>query len=167
MSQVYNLDLETMLSTLSRRQLSGSLVANIPRGKVGRESAYIEITVDSGKILFCSLLSGQTNFTGESAIQIIVGLGVIPWSFTATTKQSSSTTLQTTQPMFPAVPRPVPRRLVVLQPADLARLPRSHFHTYAYIDGRRTVEEIAHLLRVTPKQIEDILFDLQKWQVIQ
>ncbi len=167
MPQVYNLDLEMMLSTLARRQLSGSLTADIPRGRVGRDVAHIEIIVDNGKIISCLLQSEQNRFVGASAIQMIVQLGVVPWTFAVATKQPS---MEITQPSVPAIFVPqarIPRRLVVLQAAELAQLPRTHFHVYAYIDGQRTVEEIARLLRVGPKRIESILFDLQRWQVIQ
>ncbi len=167
MPQVYNLDLETMLSTLSRRQLSGSLVADVPKGKVGREPAHIEINVDSGKIVFCSLQSGKTHLTGESMLQIIAQLEVIPWIFTAIPKHMSASPVQSLVPLGVVSQTSIPRRLGTLQPTDLARLPRAHFQVYAYIDGKKTVIEIAQLLRTTPEQIERILFDLRTWNIVE
>ncbi len=167
MPQVYNLDLETMLSTLSRRQLSGSLVADVPRGRVGREPGHIEISVDSGKVVSCSLQSGQTYITGESALQILARLDIIPWIFTASPKQSLVPSTQSLVPIGEVSRIPIPRRFGTLQQTELARLPRTHFQVYAYIDGKRTVEEIAHQLRTTPQQIERVLFDLQTWKIVQ
>ncbi len=165
MPQVYNLDLETMLSTLSRRQLSGSLVADVPKGKVGRESAHIEINVDSGKIVFCSLQSGKTHLTGESVLHMIAQIEVIPWIFTA--RHMSASSVQALIPLGAVSQTSIPRRLGTLQPTDLARLPRTHFQVYAYIDGKKTVKEIAQQLRATPEQIERVLFDLRSWNVVE
>ncbi len=173
MSQVYNLDLETMLSTLSRRQLSGNLVADVPRARVGRESAHIEIHVDGGKVISCSLQSGRTYLTGENALQIIARLDVIPWLFTASPKQTLAPPTSSPVPSRQLVPigevsqTHIPKRFGTLQQTDLARLPRTHFQVYAYIDGKRTVEEIAQQLRATPEQIERVLFDLQAWKIVQ
>ncbi len=174
MSQVYNLDLETMLSTLSRRQLSGHLVADVPRARVGRESAHIEIHVDGGKVISCSLQSGQTYLTGENALQIIARLDVIPWLFTASPKQalpqSTSSPVPSGRQLVPigeVSQTYIPKRFGTLQQTDLARLPRTHFQVYAYIDGKRTVEEIAQQLRATPGQIERVIFDLQAWKIVQ
>lgn len=176
MPQVYNLDLETMLSTLSRRQLSGSLVAEVPRGRVGREPTYIDISVDSGKVISCSLRSGRTYITGANALQVIAQLEVIPWLFTTSSTQETAQTPQAPQPVpsgqqlipMGGISRiRIPRRLGTLQQTDLARLPRSHFQVYAYIDGRRTVEEIAQQLRATTGQVERVLVDLQMWRVVQ
>ncbi len=165
MSQVYNLDLETMLSTLSRRQLSGSLVADVPKGRVGREPAHIEINVNSGKIISCSLRSGRLYVTGENVLQILARLDIIPWIFSVSPQQSSVT--QSLVPMTEVSQARIPRRLGALQQADLARLPRTHFQVYAYIDGKKTIEEIAQQLRTTTEQIERVLLDLQTWNIVQ
>ncbi len=181
MSQLYNLDLETMLSTLFRRQLSGSLVADVARGRVGRESAHIEIRVDSGKVVFCSLQSGRMYLTGDNALQVIAQIEMVPWIFTAVARPKEQQRLLPAQQLVPIEEAPqqqlvpvekvpqfrAPKRLGTLQQTDLARLPRSHFQVYAYIDGRRTVEEIAQQLRATTEQIERILVDLQTWGVVQ
>ena len=168
MPQVYNLDLETMLSTLSRRQLSGSLIADVPRGRVGREPAHIEISVDSGKVVSCSLQSGQIYVTGENVLQILARLDIIPWIFAVSSpKQSSVPSSQALVPLREVPQIPIPRRLGTLQQVELARLPRTHFQVYAYIDGKRTIEEIAQQLRTTPEQIERVLFDLQTWKIVQ
>ena len=168
MPQVYNLDLETMLATLSRRQLSGNLVADIARGKVGREPAHLEISVDSGKIVSCLLQSGQTYVTGENVLQLLARLEIIPWVFVASSPQQSvgPATKSLVPPGEVSQPR-VPRRLATLQQGELARLPRTHFQVYAYLDGRKTIEEIAQLLRTTPEQIERVLLDLQTWKIVQ
>ncbi len=167
MPQVYNLDLETMLFTLSRRQLSGSLVADVPKGRVGKELTHIELSVDSGKVVYCSLKSGQTYVTGENALQIIARLDVIPWSFTSSLRQSAVTLAQPLLPPGPIFQTHIPKRSKTLQSSELAQLPRTHFQVYAYIDGKRTVEELARLLRTTNEQIERILFDLRMWKVVQ
>ncbi len=167
MPQVYNLDLETMLSTLARRQLSGNLVADVPKGKVGRESAHIEINVDSGKLISCSLKSGQTIITGENALQTIARLDVIPWSFTSAPSQLTVATTQSLSPTGLVPLARIPRRSITLQPTDLAKLPRTHFQVYAYIDGKKTIEELAHLLRTTNEQIERVLADLRAWKIVQ
>ena len=167
MPQVYNLDLETMLSTLARRQLSGNLVADVPKGRVGRESAHIEINVDSGKLISCSLRSGQAIITGENALQIIARLDVIPWSFTSAPSQLTVATTQSLSPTGLVPLARIPKRSITLQSADLAKLPRTHFQVYAYIDGKRTVEELAHLLRTTNGQIERVLADLRAWKIVQ
>ena len=167
MPQVYNLDLETMLSTLSRRQLSGSLVADVPKGRVGKEPAHIEISVDSGKMISCLLRSGRMYETGENALQIIARLDIIPWSFTASLSQSSVTSALSLLPTKLVSQARIPQRSTTLQSTELAKLPRTHFQVYAYIDGKRTVEEIAHLLRATNEQIEHVLFELRMWKIVQ
>ncbi len=166
MLQVYNLDLETMLSTLSRRQLSGRLVADVPRGRVGREPAHIEISVDSGKVVSCSLQSGQAYVTGENVLRILARLDIIPWIFTASPKQSLVPSTQSLISIGEVSQTHIPRRLGTLPQVKLARLPRTHFQVYAYLDGKRTVEEIAQQLRTTPQQIERVLFELQTWKIV-
>jgi hypothetical protein len=166
MGGVYNLDLETMLATLLRRQQSGILSARLPSGKVGKGPGHIEIVLNRGKVVTCQLTAGQLDLRGRDALQVIAGLGVLPWAFVASPPQSS---LARTQPL-PAVQltfeERVPRRLVTLQGSQLAKLPRPHFQVYAHVDGKRTLGEIANLLRLTPEQIENILGDLQAWQLV-
>ncbi len=167
MTQVYNLDLETMLFTLSRRQLSGNLTADISKGRGKKELIHIEITVESGKVLSCLLQSNQIQLRDERALESIAQLGMIPWSFSVSPRQSIGEQARPVLALKVATQAGTPVRLVNLQSENLAKLPRTHFQVYAYVDGRRTVEEIAHLLRTTPQQIEDVLFELQAWRVVQ
>ncbi|GCE13851.1 hypothetical protein [Tengunoibacter tsumagoiensis] len=182
MRQAYNLNLEAVLSVLLRHQLSGTLSASLPKSKVLKEASQVEILIDRGKLQFCELKSDQRTLYGEDALKLIAQMGIIPWTFDqaplsgSRSPQSSGllpipkfTTSGAHQQYSPA-PVPfharTPSKLVVLASADLSRLPRPHFLVYANVDGKRSLAEIAHLLRTTPDKLEDIVRDLQGWNLI-
>lgn len=163
MHETYQLDLDTMLSTLARRQLSGTLMADVLRGRLRKETWHIEMTLQRGEVATCWLSQRQTRITDEEALQMIRQLGVIPWTFiTAITSPSMSGIQNQTVGRTGAVPS----QLVSLPASELTRLPRPHFQVYAYVDGRRNIASIAQLLRATPAQIETVLRDLQTWKLI-
>lgn len=181
MRQVYNLNLEAVLSVLLRRQLSGTLTAMLPKGKVLKEPSHIEMLIDRGKLQSCELRSDQRTLRGEEALRVIAQLGLIPWIFEParantsrllphsgplTTHPLMATDMQRYAPLQNPFHTRIPRKVGQLSPADLARLPRPYFQVYANIDGRHTLAEIAALLRTTPERIEGIVRDLQTWQLI-
>ncbi|WP_126549021.1 hypothetical protein [Dictyobacter kobayashii] len=81
MHQTYNLNLEAVLSVLMRRQLSGTLSANVPKGKGVREPFRIEMAIDHGRIQSCDIKGAQKYLRGDEALKTIAQLGVLPWLF--------------------------------------------------------------------------------------
>jgi hypothetical protein len=168
-NQTYNLDLEMMLTTLARRQLSGRLFADIVKGKKAKEGSHVEIVIDRGKIISCRLSIGSIIMNGEQALQMIRRQGTIPWTFLLASTQSSNASVMpgSSRQLSRVIAYYVPRRLVLLSSSELARLPRFYFQVYANIDGKKTSVEIARVLRVTSEQVERVCLDLQSWQLIQ
>jgi hypothetical protein len=165
MHQTYLLDLDTMLSTLSRYQLSGLLYASIARGRMRKEQWQIEMTLYRGKVATCLLLINQARVTGEEALQAIQPLGAIPWKFVIniTSPALSSVRTGTQSHQEPGL---IPKQTVSLPATEISRLPRSHFLVYASVNGKRTVENIAQLLKATPEQVEQVLQELQSWGLV-
>ncbi|WP_136625167.1 hypothetical protein [Dictyobacter kobayashii] len=86
----------------------------------------------------------------------------VPWS-----PYSGSGIQQQFSPARPVNnPTWIPGKVDILSSTDLSRLPRPHFQVYANVDGKRSVAEIAYLLRTTPDRIENILRDLVSWGLV-
>lgn len=111
--------------------------------------------------------NGHASLSGENALQIIAQVEVIPWIFVVSPKQSLALSVQPFAPTGEVLQTCIPKRFGTLQQTELARLPRPYFQVYAYVDGKKTVEEIAQLLRTTPEHVERILSDLQAWRIVQ
>ena len=166
MEQEYYLDLEAVLSIFAGRHLSGKLVADIPKGKLGKDVGYIEVVLEQGKVVSCLFAHGGTPLSGQDALNIIAGLGSISWTFSGTSMRPLPVSREQEDEVVlsqnTVIQKRTPRRTSVLTPPVLARLSRQHFRTYAYVDGQRPVEDIARLMRGTPEQVMRLLQDLEQ-----
>ena len=156
--EVFNLDFETMLSTLTRRRLSGTLVSDIPRGRGRKEPMHIEIIIDQGKISSCLLLQSRTRLVDNEVLATVALLGTLPWTFEATQAQVVSN-----------APRQgvwIPKRIADHPVTDFYQLSYLHFLVFSSIDGRKSVEEIANSLHTHLEQVKQTLLELEKLRFV-
>ncbi len=156
--EVYSLDLESMLSTLTLRRLSGTLVSDLLRSRAPKKPIHIEITLDQGKISSCLMLRGRVRLVDNDALLAVMRLGTLPW------------TLEVAQPL--AVSNPslsvvwIPKRLAEHPVTDFYQLSYAHYLVFSDVDGKKSVEEIAKLLRANLEQVKQILLELEKLRFI-
>ena len=156
--EVYSLDLETMLATLARRRLSGTLVSDLPRGRGRKEPVHIEITLDQGKISSCLLLRGHARLVNNDALLAVTQLGTLPWTFEASLVRSvSNTSLSAAW---------IPKRVAEHPVTDFYQLSYHHFLVFSSIDGKKSVEEIANSLGANPEQVKPLLLELEKLRFV-
>jgi len=60
----------------------------------------------------------------------------------------------------------VPQRLVSVEKNIMRSWPRNHRLIFALVDGKRSVEKIAAMLKLTQKNVEEVLSDLHRIGVI-
>ena len=163
---MYTLDIETMRQIMQKHKQTGHLHADLPSGVPSlRETCHVEIALKDGKMVSCSIASSQHLLTGDKAYKELTRLGRIHWTFVPSSPP-------VTQPRLPShslekKARSRPRRIVEVEPWQMRSWPRQHKLVYELTDGTRNVQEIAKLLSTTPKEIEEILIDLQRILVIQ
>ena len=80
MYQSYQLDLDTLLSTLARRQVSGVLTAEVMRGHWRKERGQIEITLYRGRVATSLLTMKTLKLAGEDALRTIKSMGFLTWT---------------------------------------------------------------------------------------
>ena len=156
--EVYSLDLETMLSTLARRRISGTLVSDLPRSRGRKESVHVEITLDQGKMSSCVMLRGRVRLIDNDALLAVVQLGTLPWRLEA------SQALPVLNPSLPVVW--IPKRLAEHPVTDFYQLSYTHYLVFSDIDGKKSVEEIAKSLRANLEQVKQILLELEKLRFV-
>jgi hypothetical protein len=163
------------------------LQAELPNGVAGvRERCHVEIDVMTGKIVACRIRSnsGRVVAWGDDVLREVYRLGILDWNLTLQRQTPSPVGRDLITPALtnPTIPSPlektpvegiptsgtslIPRRLVLLEPWQMASWPRTYRMVYALVDGKKSVTKITEILSVSPGTVEQVLRDLQAMRVI-
>ena len=154
-----------MLQEFQQNAILQTEIQSVPDGR-GR--FYVYLSLFEGKISSCSIKdgNGQTLLAGNNALQWLQRMGTLNW--TLTLQQTPTPTPTQTNPLLP-VPAPrifVPRRIVYVAQEQMRTWPRKHRTLFVLIDGKKSVEQLAGLLSLSVKEVEQVLSDLQANKLI-
>jgi len=181
-------DLTSLLWILKMSRQSGVVLVELREMK-GRPTgepwqAYLYLT--EGKAVACYVYSkrdGRLLFSNEEAMRWLTKWGQREFAWVALTPEQSrsfhlpqqSATPQRLLPppkraapaqrldeVLPMSNKVVPQRLVLVEQDVMRSLPRNHRRVLALVDGKRSVEKIAAMLRLPLKNVEAVLSDLHK-----
>jgi hypothetical protein len=174
---VYTKDFASLLQLLDISQQSGTLFVE----REG-EAWQARLQLREGELLSCFIVGvpdGHLLLSGTQAVDWLSRRGELQWRLEELQKlpESSSdvpsrpspglpqgTRQQGLQPPYPSMPsaprasRLIPRRIG--QPANIFLWSRDTRHVFALIDGVRSLEEIAALLRKSPEEVFPLFREL-------
>ncbi len=161
---MYKLDVAALLQMLQEFQQNATLQTEIQSVPAGRGRFYVHLSIFEGKVASCSIKDGdgQVLLANNNALQWLQRLGTLHW--TLTLQQTSTPTPVQTKPSLPQVPAPrvfVPRRIAPIAHEQMSTWPRKHRTIFVLIDGKKSVEQLASLLSLQVKDVEQVLSDLQ------
>nr|BBH88822.1 hypothetical protein KTC_35730 [Thermosporothrix sp. COM3] len=170
---MYNLDIETLISVLQNRRITGFLEADLSTGGLSGSlrKGTILVELQMGKIVTIRIRNpkGQLLFDGQQALQKIRGI-VFAWQLTEATtpdKNRASSFMGNPNPalerypaqysparsLLPASPSQpdsrsmlIPVRYQNIPPGYLQHLSRTARSIYALVNGANTIQRIAALL---------------------
>ena len=151
-------DLTTLLQILNETQ------ANCVISTVGEASGapwQAQLTLFEGQVTFCQVLNsvnGQILLTNSTAVHWLASLGNLAWEQMDAPPRPSQAD--------PFHPHAVPRRLAASEQGGVHMWSRKQRQVFGLVDGKRSIERIAMLLRQPPGMVEDIVYDLQSSGVI-
>ncbi len=166
---MYTISLADIMQTLQIFRQSGRLQTELPdvRGLKGQFQA--ELIIAAGKIISCSITnrSGQIIIGNDEAVLLLYNLGELNWTLTlqAETAPTNPPNIQNTASL-PRLRPLIPRRIALPRQGQVNTWPRKHRAVFALIDGQKNIEQIAAVLSLSRKNVEEILRDLQSIQVI-
>lgn len=177
-------DLTSLLWILKMSRQSGIVLIELLGRKETETSvpwqACLQLIV--GKAVSCRIYSkidGRVLFPDEEAMHWLIRWEKREFAWMALTPEQARALLLLHQPsqvaLLPPPKRqegniiPPGRGTAIPQPLTLAMRswPRNHRRVFALIDGKRSVEQIATLLKLSPKSIEAILKDLSTMGFLQ
>jgi hypothetical protein len=184
----YTIDLDTILQILGGFQQNGVLQGDLPVRKVGNKvpwRAYLRLV--EGKVVACSIIDNRDRpvQSGESALNVLRRAGQLHWLMNREEgSDSGPLPTEVQRRITPALPQYspvyadppqgmstsslVPRRLILMSMEQMNQTGWSRIYrqVYAMVDGARSVETIASILRVPVGNVERVLNDLQMMRII-
>ncbi len=166
---MYKLDVAALLLMLQEFQQNATLETEIASVPAGRGRFHVHLSLAEGRVVSCTIEdgNGQTQLAGKDALQWLERLGTLSWTLTL---QKTTTPLPAqTKPLQAPAPTPriyVPRRIAYVTQEQINTWPRKHRIVFGLIDGKKRVEQLAGLLSLSPKEVQQVLVDLQTRRLI-
>jgi hypothetical protein len=169
---MYSLEYERMVQVLRQLRSSGEFHADIPSRPPLRQGGRIILLVQKGNVVSCFILdkNGQKLYHDAEAQRLLPMFGVLDWKLinSAPTKTTASATSSSSIPaMYPTenLAGFIPRRLGISpgQAYAWSALERS---VYSLVDGTRSIEQIALILRRPTTTIEQVIRGFEASRVI-
>ena len=159
-------DLTTFLEILKETRANG-IIATAGADAEGPWQA--QLILAEGRVTFCRIqksVDGQLLLTDGPALRWLASQGNLPWQqITASPPQDLLPPPRGSQ-ADPLQPAAIPQRLAVLESRGMASWSRKQRQVFGLIDGQRSIERIAMLLRQPVEVAEDIVRDLHAKGVI-
>jgi len=167
--QTYYLDLQSLLTILSRQKRSGHLQANEVRVPKMRGTIRISIFIEHGVLQSCQFLQKDAVvLEKENAYQIAMSLRPIEWQWYPLA--TPPTQFSPTQPHPPAVQksRDMPSQTPRAQNRALfQQLSREYRYVLSLCDGTRSLQEIATTLHIPLQVLTSYVNNLERAGFIQ
>lgn len=166
---MYKLDLAAMLQMLQEFRQNAVLQTEISSVPGAKGRFQVQLDMFDGKITSCSIRSGdgQVLLAGDDAFTWLQDLGALNW--TVTLRQISTSALTQSSPALtpsPVLRSPIPRRSVYVGQEQMRLWPRKYRVVFVLIDGRKSVEQIAGLLSLSIREVEEVVYELQANRLI-
>lgn len=133
------------------------------------EPWHAQLILLDGQVTFCTIQSsvdGYSLLTDSEAIHWLANLGNLQWEQVPSLPQQPSQSLLHASQAVLLSPIEVPQRLIQVEKGAIDAWPRKHRQVFALVDGHRSIERIADILRQPLHVVEDTLQDLQAKGVI-
>jgi hypothetical protein len=163
---MYTSDLTSLLGMLKETRANGVISSE---GTGPGELWQAQLTLFEGQVTTCHVqtsVHGQSLFTDGAAIRWLASLGNLTWKPVASTPQQASLSVLHDSQAVLFQASEVPRRLAQVEQGAIHSWSRKQRQVFALVDGRRSAERIAVILRQPLNVVEDILHDLQSRGVI-
>ena len=144
-------------------QATQATCAIITRGAETGEPWQAQLTLSEGQVISCQVqhsADGQLLLTNGTALQWLASQGSLSWDQVGNPAKLLLPASRTPQ-AEPLPPGAVPQRLTVLGPAERGAWSRKQRQIFGLIDGTRSIERIAMMLRQPLNVVQDMVRDLQ------
>ncbi len=163
---MYTNDLTKMLRMLKERRANDALSTTWTGPGYPWQAQLVLV---EGQVTLCQVQSrvdGQSLLTGNEAIRWLASLGELTWEQAAFTPQQPSLPLLRAAQATPPQVAEIPRRLVQGEHTVIHSWSRKQRQVFGLVDGQRSIQRIALILRQPLTLVEDIVHDLQASGVI-
>src|SRR5258708_37778697 len=122
-----------------------------------------QLTLSKGQVISCRVqhsADGQLLLTDGTALQWLASRGSLSWDQVGKSGKVVAAASRTPQ-AEPLLPGAIPQRLAVSGPAERGAWSRKQRQIFGLIDGTRSIERIAMMLRQPLDLVQDMVRDLQ------
>ena len=157
---MYTSNLTELLRALRVSQATCTIFTG---GLETREPWQAQLTLSQGQITSCQVrqsTDGQLLLTDSAALQWLASQGSRSWDQVGNPPRLLLPTRHTSQGE-PLMPEAVPHRSAALEPAESSTWSRKQRQVFGLIDGTRSIERIAMILRQPRDLVQDLVRDLQ------
>ena len=157
---MYTSSLTELLQVLRAAQATCTIFT---RGSETGETWQARLTLSQGQVTSCQVrqsTDGQLLLTDSAALQWLASQGSRSWDQVGNPPRLVLPTRRTPQGE-PLMPEVVPHRLAALEPAESSTWSRKQRQVFGLVDGTRSIERIAMILRQPLDLVQDLVRDLQ------
>ena len=157
---MYTSSLTELLQVLRAAQATCTIFTGGPEAG---EPWQAELTLSQGQVTSCQVRQsedGQLLLQDSAALQWLASQGSRSWDQVSNPPRLVLPTRPTPQEE-PLMPEAVPQRLEVLELAESRTWSRKQRQVFGLIDGTRSIERIAMILRQPLDLVQDLVRDLQ------
>jgi hypothetical protein len=166
----YHLPVQAVVETMKASPEMVMLQSHLSSLPGISKECFAQLILGQGGISSCVITATTTGavlFQQQEALSALAHCGDLNWSVVpAPSLHATNVTIpqKDTRPHRGASgqqQRPLPFRRNTLTPEILASLSHAQRRVLVLVDGKRSIEEIAHLLSKTPQEVHQLLVPLQ------
>ena len=169
MDKHYHLPVQAVVETMKASPEIVMLQSHLSSLPGISKECFAQLILGQGGISSCVITAttGAVLFQQQEALSALAHCGDLTWSVVpAPSLHATNVTLsqKDTRPHRGAAGqqlRSIPFRRNTLTPEILASLSHAQRRVLVLVDGKRSIEEIAHLLSKTPQEVHQLLVPLQ------
>jgi hypothetical protein len=154
---MYTSNLTELLRVLQETQATCTIFTEVG------ESWQAQLALSQGQLTSCQVLQsadGQLLLSESAALQWLVSQGGHSWDQVHDPPRLMLPARHTPQ-AEPPLPDAVPQRVAALEPAESSTWSRKQRQVFGLVDGTRSIERIAMILRQPLDLVQDMVRDLQ------
>jgi hypothetical protein len=145
-------------------------VVNIETEETGSAKSWqAQLSFVDGIVTVCQVshkADGRSLFTNGGAIRWLTSLPSLTWTLETLAPQPLLPQAVNGPQMFASSPSPVPRRFRQVEQSVILSLSRKQRQVFALVDGTRSIEKIAVILRQPVEVVTKVLHELEMMGVI-
>lgn len=164
MEKRYHLPVEAMIAIMASSRQSVLLLAHLPAlAGFATQGCLARIVLEQGALRTCLIIrkSGVVLLQNQGAYAALLRCGDLEWRVIRPADLAASGPAQSVMGASEHTQWGIPRlRVTSLHRDLLTSFPRSQRVVLVLVDGKRSIEEIAHLLSKSPHDIQQMLADI-------